>query len=582
MAKAQMTVVDGVITYVEPITGAEVDFSVAQYGEGGPTSEDLRQVMAAVRGARPHLDEPLDPSSDPRIWLEPVLSQSVRSLPLSTLQLGKDTITPFLHPIQTANSLLSLGKGIIQLSTPGEQPDEATARAVGEFFAERYGGWEKAKRTIADDPAGFLADLSIPLTLGGSAVARIPGVLGKVGQGAAKAGHALDPLTLGVKGIGAVKDAVLEKAILPLLGAGTGQAAGPGLARAITGAVTHPGGAAARRADLWKGLRGGNNLMDSVLDLKKGLDEMKRMRGGAYNEALEALNMDRINIDMSDVIKGLQEVRTGMTEFFASADQQFGGSVFASSKEALAFLDEIDATVANWSSQSGGTITARQLDALKKQIDSTIGIPVNPGHGLAQTGGRAVVRDLLEERVPGYGEVMRPYKEAWDLQEEIIKDLSAGDRVAANTTLRKLLSVMRNNASTNFGFRQSFIELVENQTGVNILPKIVGGMQSELLPTGAMRYMGPLALGAGTAAGFPWESAALLPLMSPRGTGMLGAGIGTMERVLGPATTPTLRSTRLAGETARGAAAHMTAEEQAAASRPASYVMDVLLGRTGR
>ena len=49
-----------------------------------------------------------------------VLTEAVKNLPSSAVQLAKDVTYPIRHPIETAQSLTSLGKGIIKLIAPGE------------------------------------------------------------------------------------------------------------------------------------------------------------------------------------------------------------------------------------------------------------------------------------------------------------------------------------------------------------------------------------------------------------------------------------------------------------------------------
>ena len=68
-----------------------------------------------------------------------ILTQAVMNTPQSALQFGKDLVTPLLHPIETAKSLKDLGVGVYQLFTPGVQPNEELAKAVGNYFVNRYG-----------------------------------------------------------------------------------------------------------------------------------------------------------------------------------------------------------------------------------------------------------------------------------------------------------------------------------------------------------------------------------------------------------------------------------------------------------
>ena len=117
--------------------------------------------------------------------LTEMFSQAISNVPSSTVNLVEDTMQPFLHPIDTANSLLSLGKGLYQLTTPGEQPDEATAKAVGQYFSNRYGGIENFKRSFASDPMGVLADASIVIGGGAALTGKTASLSGKGAAAAA-------------------------------------------------------------------------------------------------------------------------------------------------------------------------------------------------------------------------------------------------------------------------------------------------------------------------------------------------------------------------------------------------------------
>ena len=63
--------------------------------------------------------------------------ETLGNVPSSAKKFAIDTITPLLSPIETAKNLVELGKGIYNLYTPGEQPSEEAARAVGKFYYDR-------------------------------------------------------------------------------------------------------------------------------------------------------------------------------------------------------------------------------------------------------------------------------------------------------------------------------------------------------------------------------------------------------------------------------------------------------------
>lgn len=85
------------------------------------------------------------------------------------------------------------------------------AEGVGQFYGDRYGGVENVKKTINEDPVGFLLDASTVLTAGGSALSKAGqagklGKLAKVGQTVSKVGEVIDPIQASLRGTGAVID----------------------------------------------------------------------------------------------------------------------------------------------------------------------------------------------------------------------------------------------------------------------------------------------------------------------------------------------------------------------------------------
>lgn len=98
----------------------------------------------------------------------------------------KNIVTPFMHPMDTAEGIGRAVVGGVEKLIPGQQADEKVADAVGQFFKDRYGGTENIAKTIETDPVGFLTDLSGVLGLGSAATAsKLPGlskVLGSAAQ----------------------------------------------------------------------------------------------------------------------------------------------------------------------------------------------------------------------------------------------------------------------------------------------------------------------------------------------------------------------------------------------------------------
>ena len=72
--------------------------------------------------------------SEPGMSWRDVAQGAAANFPKSAMQFGADLVSPVTEPVETAKGLMNLGLGIIQKAIPGEQPNEATADAVGAVF----------------------------------------------------------------------------------------------------------------------------------------------------------------------------------------------------------------------------------------------------------------------------------------------------------------------------------------------------------------------------------------------------------------------------------------------------------------
>ena len=169
--------------------------------------------------------------------------------------------------------------------------------------------------------------------------------------------------------------------------------------------------------------------------------------------------------------------------------------------------------------------TIEGLDALKKKIDNLY--PETDVFGKTAGKGAAVVeqmRDFINKQIkdisPEYAKTMSAYEQAMRLEKEIRKSLSMGDNVSADTSTRKLLSVMRNNANTNFGMRLDNLKKLEEIGGVSVRPTVAGTALSQATPRGIQRalfpYAGVAGVAGGISLGFSPAYAAFLAASSPR------------------------------------------------------------------
>lgn len=167
---------------------------------GGKLVEEETPVSTATK---PRFGgKPVDTQEAPtRAWSD-VPQEALDNLLPSAKKLVVDTITPFTQPIETVKAIGRLAGGVASKLGIGDF-DEATADAVGQAILDRYGSVEAFKNTVATDPVGLLSDIAGVLSGGSLAAARAPGVVGRAAQAAGKVGEYVDPISGGLKAVGA-------------------------------------------------------------------------------------------------------------------------------------------------------------------------------------------------------------------------------------------------------------------------------------------------------------------------------------------------------------------------------------------
>lgn len=135
--------------------------------------------------------------------------ETIKNIPGSALQLGKDIIEPILSPVETAKSLQTLGQGLVEKAfvpseikgiSFGQTENEEVVDAVGSFINERYGSVDAFKKTVQEDPVGVLADAAGIFTGGASLVPKV-GKVGAIAEAASAVGKAVDPLNISVSAV---------------------------------------------------------------------------------------------------------------------------------------------------------------------------------------------------------------------------------------------------------------------------------------------------------------------------------------------------------------------------------------------
>jgi hypothetical protein len=419
------------------------------------------------------------------------------------------------HPANTMESLIQATSGglskvlpesIMQYAVPEKrQKAEQLANALGEEYSKKYGSYEGFKTAFAEDPASILADVSTVLTGGGAALKA--GNLAKTADVVNQVANLTNPLYLGGK-------AVQGAAYIPsqftkgTLGVTTGVGKAPieeaikaGEANVLKGTTTFA-----------ENLR--NPQSTDALDIaKQAVNNLKQNKSQQYRSGMVDLSQDKTVLDLAPIDEAIANAKKDFAEYKGVTHNA----------EIAKVLDGVQAKVSNWKKLDPAEFhTPEGLDKLKQSIGQDLQkIPFN------ETDARKAVgqiynstKDTINSQAPAYAKIMKDYSEASDLINEIESGLSLKSRagkVNADTAMRKLQSVMRNNVQTNFGQRARLAQELVNAGGTELMPALAGQSMSAVLPRG---LGGQLETYGGGAAALLNPSLLFgAPLASPRAMG---------------------------------------------------------------
>jgi hypothetical protein len=442
------------------------------------------------------------PTQSPGIGTGAMLAQAAVNFPRSAYELGKSTVEAITSPIETGKAMFELGSSVLgKLGVTDASPE--MANRVGEFYRDRYGGVENAKQTFAKDPAGFLADAATILTGGGAAVRQIPGAA-RAGQVIERAGSMIDPLNVAAKtaqGAG--------KATAGVLGFTTGTGT-----RAVEEAVK-AGYRGGEQGDAFVAQMRGNAPVNEVVEtIKPAVESLRNQRAQAYRQGMAGVTKDKTVLSFSDIDAAVNKVR-GRGYFEGKSKDPAAATAW----------DELKNIVDDWKAGDPAVFhTVEGIDALKQAVGSIRdGLPYNTPARNAANEVYSAIRGEIVRQAPDYSRVMSDYEQASDLLSEISTTLSQNPRASIDTQVRKLQSILRNNANTNYGRRVELGEILAEQGATNLFPQLAGQAMSSWTPRG---LSGALA-GAGAlysnipniAAGLTPTGALQIASTSPRAIG---------------------------------------------------------------
>lgn len=451
-----------------------------------------------------------------------------RSLYQNTLGGLVEVVT---NPVQTASSLMDVAAGGLYNATPEavrnfinkfETNPEARARAVnmanivGKDYAKTYTTGEGFKQTMQEDPFRVLGDVSLLATGGATAAARIPAAA-SMAKTAAKVADITNPMTA-AKYVAGNTLPTVGNVTANVLGLTTG--VGPETVK-----TAYESGV--RGAEAFKqNIRGEVPKTDVLDEARQALQTMRESKSSAYQQGIGTTAADTTKLNFQPIDDAFNNIKATL----------YQGNRAKVGQDQLNKVAEVEAVLSEWRADPNAH-TAIGLDALKQRIDAIY--PESPMQKQAQrviTETRKKVYDTIVQQSPDYAKTMADYEKAISIEKEIERALSLGKNSSADTALRKLTSLARNNVNANYGYRLDLAKALEQQGNADLLPAIAGQSMSATLPRGlAPQVAGAAAIPSAVqsfAAGVTPMSLLAAPLFSPRLVGEAAYGAGAAQRAV--------------------------------------------------
>lgn len=273
-------------------------------------------------------------------------------------------------------------------------------------------------------------------------------------------------------------------------------------------------------------MRGNVPLTDVLEKAKANLQVMGQQASKAYRDGMAEVSGDKSILSFDGIDKAVDE---------ASKIGTYKGQV--TNPYVQGKIGQVAQLVDDWRGLDPAQFhTPEGLDALKRSIGGVLeDIPFEQKSARLAVGNvYNAVKSEIADQAPTYSSVMSGYSQAADQIREIERALSLGDKASVDTAMRKLQSLTRNNANTNYGNRLDMARQLEQAGGQELLPALSGQALSSLAPRGLGKAV---ASGAAIASASHPAYLATLPLQSPRLMGEAAYGLGRGAGFIGDVAT---------------------------------------------
>ena len=469
---------------------------------------------------------------------------SVEPIPFSTMKmlanapgsLYKNTIGGLVealsNPAQTARGIADVAAGgfynampaivqrginAIEVNPEAQQRAIQTANVVGQDFAKTYGTGEGFKQAAQEDPFRILSDVSMLAGGAGAGLkaANIGAKTTQAGNVLSTASNVLNPVTQAI-------------ATTKAVGKGA-ETIGKGYLAAKSGVGMEPieqaikAGAEGNQTFL-ENMRDKVPSLQVLDDAKSNLAQMNADKMKEYRSGMVNIKNDKTVLNFTGIDNALKN---------AESMAYYKGKV--KDQTAVNVLEDMRKKVADWKNSDPAEYhTPEGMDALKQTLYESFG-KLAREEKTAYAAGKQVydsVKSEIGKQAPTYAQVMKGYSESSDLINEIERTLSLGDKASADTAMRKLQSLMRNNVNTNYGQRVSLAQELSKSGGIDLMPALAGQAMNSLTPRGLQGASNVPTAYLAYGAGGPALAAADVLSSSPRVVGETAYKYGQMAGAL--------------------------------------------------
>jgi len=261
--------------------------------------------------------------------------------------------------------------------------------------------------------------------------------------------------------------------------------------------------------------------MEEVVNIaKSGLENMRQEKNNAYRSGMVDISKDQSILNFDDIDKSLSNA-IGRTQYKGQVIKQ------GANKK----IDEATKLINKWRNLDPAEYhTPEGMDALKQQIGDILeDIPYEQKNARGAVGDvYNAIKETIKNQAPTYSDVMKNYSDASEQINEIKRALSLGEKSSADTALKKLQSVLRDDVSSSFGYRKQLADQLVQSGAEDLMPALAGQALSTWKPRGMLGNL-ETAGGAYYALTHPaslGSALAAAPFVMPRSVGEMAYAYG--------------------------------------------------------